>query len=31
MFEGLLDKMRLNTIFLLWQSLKPAEAVEAAR
>lgn len=31
MFEGLLDKMRLNTIFSLWQSLKPAEAVEATR
>ncbi|KAL7536953.1 hypothetical protein ACHAWF_005609, partial [Thalassiosira exigua] len=24
MFEGLLDKMRLNTIFSLWQSLAPA-------
>jgi preprotein translocase subunit SecA len=24
MFEGLLDKMRLNTIFSLWQSLVPA-------
>ena len=31
MFEGLLDKMRLNTIFSLWQSLKPTEAVEASR
>jgi len=27
MFEGLLDKMRLNTIFSLWQSLVPAAAV----
>jgi preprotein translocase subunit SecA len=27
MFEGLLDKMRLNTIFSLWQSLAPAAAV----
>ena len=26
MFEGLLDKMRLNTIFSLWQSLNPAVA-----
>jgi preprotein translocase subunit SecA len=26
MFEGLLDKMRLNTIFSLWQSLAPAAA-----
>ena len=24
MFEGLLDKMRLNTVFSLWQSLAPA-------
>lgn len=27
MFEGLLDKMRLNTIYSLWQSLTPAAAV----
>jgi len=27
MFEGLLDKMRLNTIFSLWQSLAPVAAV----
>lgn len=27
MFEGLLDKMRLNTIYSLWQSLAPAAAV----
>ena len=25
-FEGLLDKMRLNTIYSLWQSLAPAPA-----
>jgi preprotein translocase subunit SecA len=29
MFEGLLDKMRLNSIFSLWQSLAPAAAVAA--
>lgn len=28
MFEGLLDKMRLNTIFSLWQSLVPAAAAQ---
>jgi len=27
MFKGLLDKMRLNTIFSLWQNLAPAAAV----
>ena len=26
LFEGLLDKMRLNTIFSLWQSLSPSAA-----
>merc|ERR1711966_242369 len=30
MFEGLLDKMRLNSIFSLWQSLVPAAEVAAA-
>jgi len=30
MFEGLLDKMRLNTIFSLWQSLAPAAVAQAA-
>ena len=29
MFEGLLDKMRLNTIFSLWQSLAPATTAAA--
>lgn len=29
MFEGLLDKMRLNTIFSLWQSLAPSAAAVA--
>jgi preprotein translocase subunit SecA len=27
LFEGLLDKMRLNTIFSLWQSLSPSAGV----
>lgn len=27
MFEGLLDKMRLNAVYSLWQSLAPAAAV----
>ena len=27
MFEGLLDKMRLNTIYSLWQSLTPVAPV----
>mmetsp|Transcript_23122 Transcript_23122/g.48778 ORF Transcript_23122/g.48778 Transcript_23122/m.48778 type:complete len:1002 (+) Transcript_23122:140-3145(+) len=31
MFEGLLDKMRLNTIFSLWQSLTPAAQPAAAQ
>jgi preprotein translocase subunit SecA len=26
LFEGLLDKMRLNTIYSLWQSLSPMGA-----
>eukprot|EP00580_Thalassiosira_gravida_P010674 CAMPEP_0201651878 /NCGR_PEP_ID=MMETSP0493-20130528/43825_1 /ASSEMBLY_ACC=CAM_ASM_000838 /TAXON_ID=420259 /ORGANISM="Thalassiosira gravida, Strain GMp14c1" /LENGTH=408 /DNA_ID=CAMNT_0048128327 /DNA_START=22 /DNA_END=1248 /DNA_ORIENTATION=+ len=30
MFEGLLDKMRLNTIFSLWQSLAPAPVAQSA-
>jgi preprotein translocase subunit SecA len=30
MFEGLLDKMRLNTIFSLWQSLAPAPVAQTA-
>merc|ERR1712087_353368 len=30
MFEGLLDKMRLNTIFSLWQSLTPVPVAQAA-
>lgn len=30
MFEGLLDKMRLNAIFSLWQSLAPAAPVAQA-
>eukprot|EP00579_Thalassiosira_antarctica_P005773 CAMPEP_0201889224 /NCGR_PEP_ID=MMETSP0902-20130614/29459_1 /ASSEMBLY_ACC=CAM_ASM_000551 /TAXON_ID=420261 /ORGANISM="Thalassiosira antarctica, Strain CCMP982" /LENGTH=1012 /DNA_ID=CAMNT_0048419727 /DNA_START=53 /DNA_END=3091 /DNA_ORIENTATION=+ len=30
MFEGLLDKMRLNTIFSLWQSLTPVAAAQTA-
>ena len=30
LFEGLLDKMRLNTIFSLWQSLTPAVAAQPA-
>jgi preprotein translocase subunit SecA len=29
LFEGLLDKMRLNSIFSLWQSLSPAAAPAA--
>ncbi|EJK76433.1 hypothetical protein THAOC_01806 [Thalassiosira oceanica] len=31
MFEGLLDKMRLNTIFSLWASLAPAPVPEVAQ
>jgi preprotein translocase subunit SecA len=30
LFEGLLDKMRLNTIFSLWQSLAPQAAAQPA-
>ncbi|KAL9182091.1 hypothetical protein ACHAXT_012434 [Thalassiosira profunda] len=30
MFEGLLDKMRLNCIYSLWQSLSPAAVAQAA-
>lgn len=30
MFEGLLDKMRLNTVYSLWQSLTPAAPVTQA-
>lgn len=29
-FEGLLDKMRLNTIYSLWQSLAPAPVAQTA-
>ncbi|KAL7540292.1 hypothetical protein ACHAXR_011689 [Thalassiosira sp. AJA248-18] len=30
MFEGLLDKMRLNTIYSLWQSLAPAAVAQTS-
>ena len=30
MFEGLLDKMRLNTVYSLWQSLGPVSVAQTA-